>query len=53
LFKEVFYRDLLPELRNRGKTVLVISHDDRYFPLADRIVYMESGRLVPGAALAA
>ncbi|WP_417220981.1 cyclic peptide export ABC transporter [Achromobacter spanius] len=53
LFKEVFYRDLLPELRNRGKTVLVISHDDRYFPLADRIVYMESGRLVSGAALAA
>jgi putative ATP-binding cassette transporter len=40
-------------LRNRGKTVLVISHDDRYFPLADRVVYMESGRLVSGAVLTA
>jgi len=28
----------LPELKHRGKTVLVISHDDRYFHLADRMV---------------
>ncbi|WP_092948267.1 cyclic peptide export ABC transporter [Roseateles sp. YR242] len=46
VFKEVFYRELLPELRARGKCVLVISHDDRYFPLADRIVRMEDGQVV-------
>jgi len=46
LFKEVFYREFLPELKRRGKSVLVISHDDRYFALADRLLRLESGRLV-------
>ncbi len=46
-FKEVFYRGLLPELKRRGKTVVVISHDDRYFPVADRILRLESGSLLP------
>ncbi|POR46310.1 putative ATP-binding cassette transporter [Paraburkholderia eburnea] len=47
-FKEVFYRTLLPQLKARGKTVLVITHDDRYFPLADRIIKLDSGRLSAG-----
>lgn len=46
LFKEVFYRELLPELKARGKAVLVISHDDRYFHLADRLIRMENGQVV-------
>lgn len=45
VFKEIFYHELLPELRAMGKTVLVISHDDRYFHLADRLIRMENGRL--------
>lgn len=45
-FKEVFYKEVLPELRAQGKTVLVISHDDRYFHLGDRLVRLESGQLV-------
>jgi putative ATP-binding cassette transporter len=45
VFKEVFYRELLPELRAMGKAVLVISHDDRYFHLADHLVRLESGCL--------
>jgi putative ATP-binding cassette transporter len=45
-FKEVFYLKLLPELKSRGKTVVVISHDDRYFHVADRIVKLEYGRIV-------
>lgn len=44
-FKEVFYRELLPELKARNKAVLVISHDDRYFHLADRLIRMENGRV--------
>jgi putative ATP-binding cassette transporter len=44
-FKEVFYLQLLPELKRRGKTVFVISHDDRYFHVADRVVKMEDGKL--------
>lgn len=45
LFRDVFYYELLPELRARGKSVLVISHDDRYFSLADRIVRLDYGQL--------
>lgn len=45
VFKEIFYHELLPELRAMGKTVLVISHDDRYFHLADRLIRMENGQL--------
>ncbi|OXI34759.1 cyclic peptide transporter [Burkholderia sp. AU16741] len=46
LFRDVFYRQLLPELKARGKTVLVISHDDRYFSLGDRSVKLDYGRIV-------
>lgn len=46
LFKDVFYRELLPELKARGKAVLVISHDDRYFHLADRLIRMVDGQIV-------
>ncbi|HRQ06332.1 MAG TPA: cyclic peptide export ABC transporter, partial [Nitrosomonas halophila] len=45
VFKEIFYRELLPELRTMGKTALIISHDDRYFHLADRLIRMENGRI--------
>src|SRR6185436_1599399 len=46
LFKDIFYRQLLPELKARGKTVLVITHDDRYFHLADRIIKLDYGKFV-------
>jgi putative pyoverdin transport system ATP-binding/permease protein len=46
VFKDVFYRKILADLRQKGKAVIVISHDDRYFHLADRIVTMESGKIV-------
>jgi putative ATP-binding cassette transporter len=45
-FKAVFYEQLLPELRGRGKTVVVITHDDRYFPLADRVLKLDNGAIV-------
>jgi len=45
-FKEVFYRQLLPDLKARGKAVLVITHDDRYFALADRRIKLDGGRIV-------
>jgi putative pyoverdin transport system ATP-binding/permease protein len=45
LFKEIFYTQLLPDLKGRNKTVLVITHDDRYFHLADRIVKLDYGRI--------
>jgi putative pyoverdin transport system ATP-binding/permease protein len=45
LFKDIFYLILLPELRAKGKTIIVISHDDKYYYLADRIVKLDSGRI--------
>jgi len=45
LFKEVFYRQILSELKARGKAVLVITHDDQYFSLADRIVALCEGKI--------
>ncbi|CAG9255007.1 ABC-type siderophore export system, fused ATPase and permease components [Paraburkholderia unamae] len=46
LFKDVFYHRLLPELKRRGKAVVVITHDDRYFSLADRYVKLDYGTVV-------
>lgn len=46
VFKRVFYHELLPELRARGKTVIVISHDDAYFSQADRIIRLQDGKLI-------
>lgn len=45
LFKDVFYTKLLPELRARGKAVLVITHDDRYFSCADRLIRLDYGKI--------
>ncbi len=43
VFKRVFYTELLPELKSRGKTVIVITHDDAYFSYADRILKLQDG----------
>ncbi|MBW4477079.1 MAG: cyclic peptide export ABC transporter [Tolypothrix brevis GSE-NOS-MK-07-07A] len=45
VFKEIFYTQLLQNLRDRGKTILVISHDDRYFHLANRIIKLDYGKV--------
>ncbi|MFL6257623.1 MAG: cyclic peptide export ABC transporter [Pyrinomonadaceae bacterium] len=49
-FKEVFYHQLLPELKSRGKTVIVISHDDRYYYMADRIIKLDYGKIESDSA---
>lgn len=45
-FREMYYRDLLPELRRRGKTVIAVTHDDRYFDVADQVIKLERGVIV-------
>jgi len=44
-FKEIFYSQLLPELKARGKAVVVITHDDHYFGRADWILKLDYGQL--------
>jgi putative pyoverdin transport system ATP-binding/permease protein len=51
-FKRLFYDTLLPELRASGKALLVISHDTRYFDVADRVIRLQDGRLVDESLLA-
>ena len=45
-FRRRFYEELLPSLKARGKTLVVVSHDERYFHVADRVLVMEDGRFV-------
>jgi len=45
LFKEIFYYRLLPGLKQRGKTIIVISHDDKYYHVADRIIKLDYGKV--------
>jgi putative pyoverdin transport system ATP-binding/permease protein len=45
VFRDIFYRELLPELKRRGKLIFAISHDDRYFHLADRVVKLDYGKI--------
>ena len=55
-YKDVFYGELLPELRARGKGVIVVTHDDRYFHVGDRVLKLDDGRIVeasPGNAFPA
>jgi len=53
LFRDVFYLQILPELKARGKTVLVISHDDRYYYLGDRLIKLDYGQIERDADLPA
>ncbi|MDP9536879.1 MULTISPECIES: cyclic peptide export ABC transporter [Pseudomonas] len=45
-FRRIFYTELLPDLKRLGKTIIVISHDDRYFDIADQLVRMKAGRIL-------
>jgi putative ATP-binding cassette transporter len=49
-FKEVFYHEILPELKANGKTILVISHDEHFYHVADRIVKFENGLIIEDRA---
>lgn len=45
-FKDYFYDILLKKLKAEGKTVIAVSHDDRYFSVADRVIKMDYGKFV-------
>ena len=45
-FRQYFYEVILADLKKAGKTVIVVSHDDRYFHIPDRILKMEYGQIV-------
>ena len=44
-FKKKYYRKIIPELRKKGKTIIVISHDSNYYDVADRIIEFSEGKV--------
>jgi putative ATP-binding cassette transporter len=53
-FREKFYRVVLPRLKADGITIIAVTHDDKYFDVADVHLHMEEGkissaRVKPGA----
>ena len=44
LFRIKFYDVLLARLKAAGKTVIAVTHDDRFFHVADRRLHMEDGK---------
>jgi putative ATP-binding cassette transporter len=46
-YRRVFYEQILPQLRDAGKIVICVTHDDRWFGLADQILHMDEGRFKP------
>ena len=45
-FRKKFYEVILPDLKKQGKTIIAVTHDDKYFRVADRVLKMEYGQLV-------
>lgn len=44
-FRQYFYEELVPSLVARGKTVIAVSHDDRYFHCADQLITLDYGKV--------
>lgn len=45
-FRKYFYENLLPKLKEEGKTIIAVTHDDAYFKHADRIIKFDYGQIV-------
>ncbi|MDP8241223.1 MAG: cyclic peptide export ABC transporter [Candidatus Hatepunaea meridiana] len=44
-FRKYFYEELIPDLKKRGKTVIAVTHDDRYYDSCDRVLKMDFGKM--------
>jgi putative ATP-binding cassette transporter len=49
-FREVFYTEILPRLKRERRTVIVVSHDDKYWHLCDRRLVMDLGGITADSA---
>ena len=44
-FRKYFYTTILKELKQKGKTIIAVTHDDAYFGEADRVLKMDYGQI--------
>jgi putative ATP-binding cassette transporter len=44
-FREKFYHKILPKIKSQGQTVIAISHDEKFYNVADIQLKMEYGNL--------
>lgn len=45
-FRKLFYLELMPLFKTMGKTIIAITHDDKYFDTADYLLSVDKGMLV-------
>ncbi|MEM7086877.1 MAG: cyclic peptide export ABC transporter [Bacteroidota bacterium] len=45
-FRKYFYEELIPKLKQEGKTIVAVTHDDAYFHHADRIIKFDYGKII-------
>lgn len=45
-FRRYIYTTLFPQLRDAGKTVIAITHDDAYFHCCDKLYKLDCGQLI-------
>jgi putative pyoverdin transport system ATP-binding/permease protein len=48
-FRQYFYEVVLKRLRDEGKTVIAVTHDERFWHHADRVIKMEYGTIIEDA----
>lgn len=46
-FRKYFYEVILKQLKQKGKTIIAASHDDRFFQYADRVIKLDYGKISP------
>lgn len=46
-FRKKFYTKILPMLKNQGKTIIALTHDDAYYDVADKIIVLDNGKMAP------
>lgn len=44
-FRDFFYTKIVPDLKKRNKSILIITHDEKYFHAGDRIIKMDMGKV--------
>lgn len=42
-FRNRFYTEIIPKLAARGQTIIAVTHDDRYWSGADRVIKLDLG----------